>query len=453
MKGGEITAMPRMPRYFLVTAVVATAHLASFGAVAARAQMQAPLAPPTAGAPAPTPFRLTLDDARHRVLGNSKLLKLALHNVQSKGHATSAARSDYFPKIIGNTVYLHFSDPLGTLISTRARPILGVPSQTFAANVVNQDSSVTSVVALQPITDLLKVRDGVRIAKADEQIAQAQLEKGTRELLSGVDQLYWGLLATVRIRGGAEEGYRGAQKLAGFGTVEVRTALLQAKQALQQVNVQVADISEQLNIFLDLPPSTSLELIEPPLPGLPVSCAEDAINRAIAASPDLREAAQTIAKAQAATHAARLDFVPSIAVMGGYTNQTAASYIQQNFGYIGVVGTYTFVDWGKRRNVIHEREHLISMATLKYQQVQDDVRQKALKAHRGLWESHEALKLANELVAVRKETEAKALPGAMTNPAALLEAAKARGTAEVEAVKADLAYRQAHVELSRLIGW
>jgi outer membrane protein len=438
-----------IPRYVVATAVVIFAHLA---AVSARAQMQAPLNPPTPGSPAPATLRLTIDDARQRVLGNNKLLKLAAHNVQSKAHATGAARSDFFPKITGNTVFLHFSDALGTVVTTQGRPRLGMPPRDIAANVVNQNTEVTNIVLVQPITDLLKVQDGVRIAKADEQIAQAQLEKGTRELLSDVDQLYWGLLAALKIRAGVLEGYRGAEKLAQLGTVEVRTALLEAKQGLQQVDVQVADLKEELNILLDFPPCACLELFEPPLPGRPVACAEDAINLAMAASPDLREAAQNIAKARAATHAARLDFIPSIAATGGYTNQTAASYIQQNFGYIGVVGTYTFVDWGKRKNVIGEREHLISMATLKYQQVQDDIRQKALKAYRGLAESYEVLTLSQELVAVRKEAETKALPNAMTNPAPLIEASKARGTAEVDSLKADLAYRQAHVELSKLIG-
>ncbi len=131
----------------------------------------------------------------------------------------------------------------------------------------------------------------------------------------------------------------------------------------------------------------------------------------LAASPELREAAQNITKAQAATHAAQLDFMPSIVAMGGFTNQTAASYIQQNFGYIGVMGSYTFVDWGKRRNVIQEREHLIGMATLKLRQTQDDVRQKTLKAYRGMFESHRALSLAQGLVALRKEAEAKAHDG------------------------------------------
>ena len=121
-------------------------------------------------------------------------------------------------------------------------------------------------------------------------------------------------------------------------------------------------------------------------------------------------------KARAATCAARLDFVPSIAAIGGYTNQTGASYIQQNFGYIGVVGTYTFVDWGKRKNVIQEREHLIGMATLKLRRTEDDLRQKALKAYRGLAESYESLALARELVGLRKEAEAKPSPRRRDQP-------------------------------------
>ena len=76
---------------------------------------------------------------------------------------------------------------------------------------------------------------------------------------------------------------------------------------------------------------------------------------AVAASPEIEQARHTIEKAEAALAAGKLDFVPSIALMRGYTNQTAASYIQQDIGFVGVVGSYTFVDWGKRRHVIRER--------------------------------------------------------------------------------------------------
>src|SRR5262249_6995525 len=160
---------------------------------------------------------------------------------------------------------------------------------------------------------------------------------------------------------------------------------------LQQVEKQIADLQEQLNGLLDLPLCTTLELVEPPLPVLPVACAEEAIALALAASPEVRQAQQTILKAEAAVAAGKLDYVPSIAVIGGYANQTVANYIQPNIGYVGVVGSYTFVDWGKRRNIVRERRDLVTMATLKSQQTRDEVRQKAAKVFREVQESQAAL--------------------------------------------------------------
>jgi outer membrane protein TolC len=116
------------------------------------------------------------------------------------------------------------------------------------------------------------------------------------------------------------------------------------------------------------------------------------------------------------------------------------------------MGSCTFVDWGKRRIVIQKREHSIGMANLKLRQTQDKIRQRTLKAYRGLFESHRALSLAHSLVGLRKEAETKAHVEVQTNPAGFLDASKSRGTAEVDEVKADLAYRQAHVELLKLIG-
>jgi hypothetical protein len=96
------------------------------------------------------------------------------------------------------------------------------------------------------------------------------------------------------------------------------------------------------------------------------------------------------------------------------------------------------------------------MATLKLQQTQDDVRQKAVKAFREVAETQVALGTAQEMVGLRKEAEKLATtPEALRNPAALaalLEVTKNRMLAEVDAIKADLAYRQAYVNLMTLIG-
>ena len=445
----------------LLLAALAAARLVSSGGARgadAPAKMTAP-----ANAP-PAVVHITLDEAKQRALGNNKLLNLAALNAQSKAFAVKAAQADYFPKVVGTEVYLHFNDDLGTVLSTQGRTVSGprgrslatFPATSVDLPVLNQDTSVANIGMVQPLTDLLKVRQGVKIARADEQIAQAQQEEGIRKVASGVEQLYWALLAVRRIQAGAAEGLRGAEQVAKTGSLEGRTALVEARQAVQEVDRQAADLQAQLDDLLDLPSCTTLDLVEPPLPLLPYHCAADAVGLAVASSPEIREAEQTVCKAQAALAAGKLDYVPSIGLVGGYVNQTGASYVQQDIGYVGVVGSYTFVDWGKRRNVVRERENLVGMATLKLEQTRDDVRQKVEKAFREVDAGQETLKTAEEMVALRKEAEKKATtPEAMTNLAALdalLRATKKRAEAEVDAVKADLAYRQAYVQLMSLVG-
>jgi outer membrane protein TolC len=174
----------------------------------------------TATTPAPSPpvvQSLTLDAAKQGVVANSKLLTLAATNVEGKGFATKALRAQYFPQVIGTSVYFHFNDDLGTVITTpgrhvigpRGRPIVGIPSLTIDAAVLNQDTSFSTIAAVQPLTALLKVRAGVKAARADEEIAQAQLDKGRRELLSGTEQLFWGpRSASAPVRGRRPAGPR-----------------------------------------------------------------------------------------------------------------------------------------------------------------------------------------------------------------------------------------------------
>lgn len=397
---------------------------------------------------------LTLEEIKQRVLSNNKLLQLAALNVDSKGYAVRAVQANYFPQIIGQSVYVHFNDDLGTVLTAggrtvsgpRGRPLVTFPARAVDLPVINQETALNTIAVVQPVTDLLKVRQGVKVAQADQGIAQAQMEKGTRELLAGAEQLFWGILAAQRIRSGMLAGAAGIEELAKTGNLEARTALVEGQQGLQQVNAQIADLTQQLNTLIDLPLCTRLELVAPPLPIAPVKCADEAIALAVQSSPEMHEAEENVCKARAAVAAAKLDYVPSIAIIGGYTNQTAADYIQPNIGFVGVMGTYTFIDWGKRRNTIREREQFIAMACLKVQQTQAEVQQKALKAFQDYEQSAGAVHLAEELVALRKESLKAA------SPADQLKAGKDLLTAEVDAVKADLNQRIAYVKLMSLIG-
>jgi outer membrane protein len=401
-------------------------------------------------------LRLTLDEVKQRVLSDNKLLQMAALNVHSKGNAARAMRSSYFPQVIGQSIFMHFNDNLGTVLSTPGRtvtgPLLGrplamIPATTVDVPVVNQNTSLNMVMVAQPLTDVLKVRQGVKIARADEQIAQAQLDKGMRELLTGVEQIYWGMLVAQKIRAAGVAALDGIEPLARKGILEARMGLVEARQALHEVNNQLADLEEQMALLLDVPAGTRFDLAEPPPPTMPVRSAEEAVALALAHSPEIREADQVLCKARAAVAAGKLDYMPSIAIVGGYVNQSLADYIQPNIGFVGVVGSYTFVDWGKRRFTIRERSDMAAMANLKIQQTQDEVRQKATKAFRDVQQRQLALALAAELVEVRKEWTKAA-----KTPQAMFQAAKDTLTAQVDYLKADLNHRIAITNLTSLIG-
>jgi outer membrane protein TolC len=405
--------------------------------------------------PPPPPMHITIEEAKERALSNNKLLNIGSMNVESKAYAVKVAKSNYFPHVVGTSVFLHFNDDLGTVLATQGRtvtgprgtPLVTLPATAIDLPVLNQNSEFSTVTAIQPLTDLFKVKQGVEIARADQAIAQAQLEQGIRKVASGTEQLYWALLFVRKIQAGAQEAVAGAEQLAQLKTVEARLALVEARQGLQAANKQAADLEEQLNALLDLPLCTHLELVEPALPELPFHCVDDVVAQALANSPELAEDSATIGKAHAAVKAGKLDYVPSVAIVGGYLNQTGMDYVQQNVGFIGVMGSYTFVDWGKRRNTIRERQMLESMASLKLSDTEDKIRQKVAKTFRELIENQEALKMATEMAELRKEAEKSA-----KTPKDMMAAVKDRMTADVDAIKADLAYRQSVVQLMNLIG-
>jgi outer membrane protein len=414
--------------------------------LAAREGLPSP-APAAAG---PTVRRLTLEEARQLALGNNKALALARLNVEEKQHATAAAGKDYFPKVLGNVTYFHFNDNLGTVVTVQTRGRFGLlpPNfQTVSASVLNQDSTLSTVLVAQPLTKLIAVNAAVQIARADENAAQAQLDKGTRDLLSGVTQAYQGLLGAQRIQTALDLQVKFLEQVAEAKPVpELRVGLLEARQGLAQVRGQVQQLTDQLNNLLDLPPCTVLELLDPIPPELPVRCAEDAARCSLAHSPEVREAEQSVAKAEAALRVARMDYLPDVNVVGGYANQTGASYVQPNIGYIGVTASYTFWDWGKRRDVKRQRQTLIALAHQNLQVTMDKVGLEARKVYGSFEQAREAYRLAGEMVQARKEAEKTAAEAAAAQAKA--ETAKA----ELEYMKAEIAYRVAHAQLEALIG-
>jgi outer membrane protein TolC len=387
---------------------------------------------------------LTLDQARTLALESNKQLELGRMNIAEKGYVTNAARKDYLPKLLASLTYLHFDDPLGTLVTTRGI----ILPQSIPVNVVNQDTTLGTIMVVQPITKLISVSAAVDLGIADEAAAVAQLDKGTRELISGVTQAYYGLLATRRIHATLDLQTKAlAPLLQANPAPELRLAALDVRKGIAATEQQSAELADLLNQLLGLPQGTALELVESPLPDVGVASAEDAAALALAHNPQVRIAEQDILRAQAGMKVAKADYLPDVYVFGAAASQSAADYIQDEFNMVGAQASWMLFEWGKRRQVVQQRDMQIAMAAKNVEVVRETVQIEARKRFQLFQQAHEGLQIAGEVVAARQDAEKgiQGLPAIMT----------AKGNtakAQLDYMQAEVNYRLAHAKLQEVTG-
>jgi outer membrane protein TolC len=384
--------------------------------------------------------RVTLAEARQRALSKNPALVLARLNINGKHHAAAAATKDYLPKILGNVTYFHFDNPLGTVLTTRGT----VLPATIPVNVLNQNTALSTALVAQPITKLIAVNAAVQAARADECIAQAKLDQGAKQVLSGITQAYYALLGAQRIQTALQlQATMLEQAIAARPIAELRISLVQLRQGMLEVDAQIRELTDQLNDLLDFPPGTVLELIDP-VPPLPaIESADQAVQMSMMNNPEVREAAQNINRAEAAIKLARMEYLPDVNVVGGFANQTGASYIQQNITFVGVTGSYTFWDWRKRNDVCQQRQADLAMAHQNLLVVSGKVQAEARKSFGAFQQALASYRLAQEMVEACKDAERGA-----HDPATIMSTKAATATAELELMKAEIAYRVAHAQLA-----
>jgi outer membrane protein TolC len=388
---------------------------------------------------------LTLAEAKALALQNSRVMRLASLQIFQKRHAATAASKDYFPKLLGSATYFHFDDDLGTVVSTEGRIFA---ARAIAIPVINQDAPFGMLTVAQPVTALYKVRQAVAFAGAEVGTAQAQATFARREISKGVEEAYFALLMLQRSRAAAAEGVQGAEQLvkALGNSPETKVVAVEARQLLAQSDYQILQLETVLNDLLDWPLCTPLILSEPPPMQCPVQCEVDAAGMALQASPKIREAQQLVVQANAGLNLARAEYMPSVVAMGTYVAQDATDTIQRDFAGAGVLVNHTLFEWGKKNNVLHQRQTGVAMAVANLRKVEDDVRLAAIKAYQDFRQAEANAAYAGQIARYYAEMK---LPA---EPFQVIELAKQRMRAETKALEAQIAVRAKYAQLMALLG-
>jgi outer membrane protein TolC len=291
------------------------------------------------GNPEPSgPLRIDLPDAQARAAAAGKVAELAKLNLVAARYHRQAAQADYFPKIGATFANLHFDKFMGQEIALRNR--------TAEVPLLNKNQSLFAVTVMQPVTPLFKVHEAVQIARADQRIAQARADAVAAQVAANVEHAYLSLLIAQSQLVAAEIKVKLMNSPAQIVNVASTTqsiterqgALLEATKAVVTATSQVTELTQSLNTLMGLPLDTQLELADPP-PLIEQTSSGQLSLQAIDKNPEVVEAQETLAKARAASHLSKLDYVPDVAGLWGYSYQTAIPLLPRDFSFVGFMAS------------------------------------------------------------------------------------------------------------------
>src|SRR5215469_13972116 len=424
--------------------------------------------PATAAAQDNAPMELTLSQAIDLALKQNRSLKLAQLAVVDSEQKKRIARAGYFPQIKNESTAFHVTE-LQQLVIPEGSLGVGIPPKT---SVIFQGglTGYTSGTGLQqPLTQMFKIREDNRAATADVNSARIQVKQAENDIALKVRQLYYGILIAQLKETAAKHEADAAQLKLQESTssveqgnalevvaLESHAALLDAKQTILTQNLQVRDLTFELNYLLGLPLNTQLKLSEDlSAASASISPREECVRIAREQSPEIRAAQQAVEKAKAGLAAAKDAYIPDVTAFARYSYQSGIPFLVHNFGTFGVIFTYELFDGGRRNAQIDESRTMLSQAEVNLTKAKEEVTIQVEIAYDKVEQMQNLIAVAEEVLKTRAEAALVADRRFEQNAAlasARAEAAAKTSSAKASLLEANLGLSLAQGELRRAMG-
>jgi outer membrane protein TolC len=416
--------------------------------------------------------QLTLPEAVDLALKQNSVLKIARARVRENRQKEVTARADYFPQLANSTNLWGLSDrELVTIPAGSLGTIPGIGPFPPENDAINQGSStvlLTNTTLGQPLTQLFKIRAANDVASAERRVTEADLKKDEDEVVLGVHQLYYGLLAArkrievvrAEIAAGGE-ALREARNAVDAGdalevaAIGAHASLLHSRQTLLAAENQVSDLTAEMDDALGLPLDMELDLADVKVSADAKLSRQQYLDAALAGNPEVQSARETVAKARSGLRAAQYEYIPDVGAFARYTYQSGVPFVAHNFGTFGLQMTWNIFDWGKRKGVVGQRDALLTQAEGNLRRVTDRVSVEVDKAYRKLERSELMISVAAEALALERESQrlsGNQFQAGVVSEAKHAQAVAGTSKAELDELEARLAHELAVAEMDRAAG-
>jgi outer membrane protein TolC len=419
----------------------------------------------------PEPRHITLQEAVQLALKHNHVVRIAAFSVREKEHSKDVARSAYYPLLRNDTTADHLTDtqfigiPAGSLGTVGGTPL---PAQSTTLN-QGGTTLVTSQTSLtQPLSQLWKIKSANDVAAAELSETRSRAHQTENEVALAVHQLYYRILVLQSHKEAAAAKIQADEALQAervqqvkFGSsleeeaIESRAQSLEAKQDLLTTDLQLSDLTMQLNDAIGLPLNTPLTL-DPAVKQVANTCErEQCLRAAFESHPEIAEARAKVEKASAAERLAKRQYIPDIEAFAHYDYSDHVPFLVRNFGAFGVHLGYDLFDGGRRNAAIAENKAQLSQAEENLARVKEEVELRVETAYNKLERTRQMMKVSEQLLALRTESHRVSVQQ-LQEGSALRSQAEMAAARELEAkttfLQSQLEYIQANDEMTEAMG-
>ena len=420
----------------------------------------------------PSVVHLTLQTAVQMAIHHNRQISLAHLAVAESEAQKKLAESHYYPILKNLSAVLHITElegvkiPAGALGQTTAGLL---PPETLTIDQGAATSYSSGTELAQPLTQLFKIRAGVKAADADLNSTRIQSEDAENGIALLVHNLYYGILIERMRSSAAQDAVAAATALedeSNHGVDEgklltdaellTRTDLLNKQQAALVSRLDLDDLVLQLDDTLGLPLGTHLDL-DPDFaePVIKLPTRDEAIALLLAKNPTVLLARQSVEKAHAGVEAARDEYIPEITGIARYSYQSGLPFLAHNFGTFGATVTYNLFDGGGREARLRDARIKLDMAQTQLAQVENSVRIELSSTYDKAERLEQLLNVTTRAVQAREESLRIQSERAKVNAQLASGVATARAaltSAQTDALNAKLNLYLVKADIERRLG-
>jgi len=351
---------------------------------------------------------LTLDQAIALALRENHAMKIAQLEVDKADENISAAKTFRLPSLHAYTLVS------GNLADNR----LEVPNPSanlfpglgpfFTLNDRRKPTAVFAASVIEPLTQQYRIGLNIKLEKVSRELAQAKLRQQQSETVDKVKKAYYAILQTRSSLSSVEEAlksYHELDKVTGDYVIQqaalkadhlaVQTRLAKVEYEQLELSNRLATQKEQLNTLLGRDVDTSFEVTGvPEFTSFETDLAA-ARKLALERRPELQQARLAIEQATLDRRIKKSEYIPDVSAGFVYlAPRNYAPVIPKNFANVGVVVSWEFFDWGRKKHQLAEKDNAVEQTKNALKETEDEVLIDVGDKFRKLQQSGQALRVA-----------------------------------------------------------